>query len=62
MKKLTAVEQLENIIYADKEFSLSEAFKQAKELEKEQIKDALHYFGIENAQDYYNETFNQPES
>jgi len=31
-------------------------------LEKDQIVDALHYFGIENAQDYYNETFNQPES
>ena len=29
----------------------------AKEMEKRQIIDALHYFGIENAEQYYNETF-----
>jgi hypothetical protein len=32
-------------------------FKKAKEMEKQQIIDALHYFGIENAQDYYTETY-----
>jgi hypothetical protein len=32
-------------------------FNKAKELEKQQIIDSLHYFGIENAQDYYNETY-----
>jgi hypothetical protein len=35
--KQTAVEWLEEIIYDDKEFSLSEVFKQVKEMEKEQI-------------------------
>jgi hypothetical protein len=33
--------------------------EQAKEMEKQQIIDALHYFGIENAEQYYNETFNK---
>jgi hypothetical protein len=32
-------------------------FEQAKEIEKQQIIDALHYFGIENAQEYYTETY-----
>ena len=32
---------------------------QAKEIEKQQIINALHYFGIENAEQYYNETFNK---
>jgi predicted oxidoreductase (fatty acid repression mutant protein) len=32
-------------------------FEQAKAMEKEQIINALHYFGIENAEQYYNETF-----
>jgi hypothetical protein len=30
------------------------------ELEKQQIIDALHYFGIEGAGEYYEKTFNQP--
>ena len=63
MKKLTAVELLENIIYADKEFSLSEAFKQAKELERNQIQDAYRInpnneIWSNSGIDYYNETFN----
>ena len=37
----TAVEYLEEIIYGDKEFSLSEAFEQAKEIEKQQITTAF---------------------
>ena len=32
---------------------------QAKEIEKQQIINALHYFGIENAEQYYNEQFNK---
>jgi hypothetical protein len=32
----TAVEYLEEIIYGDKEFSLSELFEQAKEMEKQE--------------------------
>jgi len=60
MKKQTAVEflveQLEvEIILTDKD--VENVIKQAKEMEKEQIIDSLHYFGIENAQDYYNETY-----
>jgi effector-binding domain-containing protein len=35
----------------------NEIYKKAKEMEKQQIIDALHYFGIENAEQYYNETF-----
>ena len=31
--------------------------EQAKEMEKEQIINALHYFGIENAEQYYNEKY-----
>jgi hypothetical protein len=34
-----------------------EVFEQAKAMEKEQIINALHYFGIENAEQYYNKTF-----
>jgi hypothetical protein len=29
----------------------------AKDLEKQQIIDALHHFGIEGAEQYYNQTF-----
>jgi hypothetical protein len=54
----TAVEFLEEIIYGEQEFSLSEVFEQAKEMEKQQIIDALHYFEIEYAEQYYNETYN----
>jgi hypothetical protein len=38
---MTAVEYIEAIIYGDKEFSLSEAFEQAKEMEKQQIMKAV---------------------
>jgi hypothetical protein len=31
--------------------------EQAKKLEKQQIIDSLHYFGIENAEEYYTETY-----
>jgi hypothetical protein len=34
-----------------------ETIEQAKEIEKQQIINALHYFGIEMAEQYYNETF-----
>ena len=40
---LSAVEYLEEIIYGDKEFSLSEVFKQAKAIEIENIKNAFNY-------------------
>jgi hypothetical protein len=34
-----------------------EEIKEAKEMEKEQIINALHYFGIENAEQYYEQTY-----
>lgn len=34
-----------------------ELIEKAKELERQQIIDALHYFGIENAEEYYNLTY-----
>jgi hypothetical protein len=37
--------------------SVDKIYNQAKEMEKQQIINALHYFGIENAGQYYNETF-----
>ncbi len=39
--------------------SVDKIYNQAKEMEKQQIINALHYFGIENAEQYYNETFNK---
>jgi hypothetical protein len=39
------------------QFHANETFNKFLELEKQQIIDALHYFGIENAEQYYNETF-----
>ena len=48
----TAVEYLEEIIYGDKEFSLSEVFEQAKAMEKEQIRDAFNQ-GMNNSVDYF---------
>ena len=56
---MTAVEYIEAIIYGDKEFSLSEAFEQAKEMEKQQI-ELAHIDGGKNKRtsvNYYNETF-----
>jgi hypothetical protein len=34
-----------------------ETIEQAKEMEKQQIINALHYFGIEMAEQYYSQTF-----
>jgi hypothetical protein len=67
--KQTAVEWLEEIIYGDKEFSLSEVFEQAKEMEKQQIIESYcqgcfditqdeYIFPRETSEDYYNETHN----
>ena len=62
--KETAVEYIEAIIYGDKEFSLSEAFEQAKEMEKQQIMKAVFDSmgtnldpNMGRAEQYYNETF-----
>ena len=60
----TAVEFLEEIIYGEQEFSLSEVFEQAKEMEKQQIMKA-HNIGRNDkhndfdreAEQYYNETY-----
>jgi hypothetical protein len=61
---MTAVEYIEAIIYGDKEFSLSEAFEQAKEMEKQQIMKAVFDSmgtnldpNMGRAEQYYNETF-----
>jgi hypothetical protein len=61
---MTAVEYIEAIIYGDKEFSLSEAFEQAKEMEKQQIIKAVYESmgtnldpNIGRAEQYYNETY-----
>ncbi len=62
--KQTALEYLEGIIYGDKEFSLSEVFEQAKEMEKEQIMKAVYDSmgtnidpNMGRAEQYYNETY-----
>ena len=65
IKNQTAVEYIEEIIYGDKEFSLSEAFAKAKEMEKEQLNRAynsdrpnLLCFEKNTAfKEYYKETF-----
>jgi hypothetical protein len=57
-KKETAVDSLRNKLLNEFGFAFSDnIFEEAKELEKQQIIDSLHYFGIENAQDYYTETY-----
>ena len=59
------VEYLEEIIYGEKDFSLSEAFDQAKEIERVQIiqsfqyGDSIGYYDLSDAEQYYNETFNK---
>lgn len=59
----TAVECLEEIIYGDNKFSLSEVFEQAKEMERVQIiqsfqyGDSMGYYDLSDAEQYYNETF-----
>jgi hypothetical protein len=58
----SAVEFLEEIIYSEQEFSLSEVFEQAKEMEKQQIIKArtdIYITGNLSAEQYYNETFKQ---
>jgi len=63
--KLTAVEWLENQIryYISNDNRLFEIFKQAKELEKQQIIEAYYegkeYGFKEKGEEYYNETFKQ---
>ena len=61
---MTAVEFLESKIFGDEIFSLSKVIEQAKEMEKQQIIDAVN-FGDERgkittystAEQYYIETF-----
>ena len=60
----TAVECLEEIIYGDNKFSLSEVFEQAKELEKQQLYKFYVQGGIDcvtqanrTVEDFYNDTF-----
>ena len=67
IKNQTAVEYLEEIIYGDKEFSLSEVFNKAKEMEKQQVietwNDAIYcntignVINYEDGEQYYQETF-----
>jgi hypothetical protein len=61
----TAVEFIESIIFREKEFSLSEIFEQAKEMEKQKLEQFYNH-GLwaiiehghgESFEDYYNETF-----
>jgi hypothetical protein len=62
--KQTAVDFLEEqiLLTSPKVYKLMKEnndFNQAKEIFEQQIKDALHYFGIENAEQYYKETYEQ---
>jgi hypothetical protein len=62
----TAVKWLEDILWSGKDFDLNQVFKQAKEMEKEQIIEA-HEEGFysppfrmsrrKEAEQWYNETF-----
>jgi hypothetical protein len=57
-KKQTAVEWIEDNIQSDMTFvDVFGLIRHAKEMEKQQIIDSLHYFGIENAEEYYTETY-----
>jgi ABC-type methionine transport system ATPase subunit len=63
-KQITAVQEAIHLIKQDYEANgrlrlafVLQALNKAKEKEKQQVIDALHYFGIENAQDYYKETY-----
>ena len=60
-KKQTAAEWLFEQIWITPKDKLNwnTLLNRAKEMEKQQIVDALNYFGIEMAEQYYNETFNQ---
>ncbi len=53
----TAVEYLADKLPFELKFLLMTEIEEAKELEKQQIIEALHYFEIEYAEKYYNETF-----
>jgi hypothetical protein len=65
MSKQTAVEWLaENYLPLKRGIELEhentvKVVQQAKAMEKEQIIDSLHYFGIERAEQYYKETYNK---
>ena len=61
---MTAVEEAIDLIKQDYEANgrlrlafVLQTLNKAEEKGKQQIIDSLHYFGIENAQDYYNETY-----
>jgi hypothetical protein len=66
----TAVEWLEDILWSGKDFDLNEVFKQAKEMEKEQMDKISEDWWVEGCaymkdgkriyesfEQYYNETF-----
>jgi len=56
----TAIEWLEDIIYGTDDFVLHEVIKQAKEMEKAQIKNAYNSgWGVitDTATDYYKKTY-----
>ena len=61
--KQTSVDWLEQILYNKEDFKLSEIIEQAKEMHKQEIKDAWEdghdYFSARNAEQYYNDTFNK---
>ena len=52
-----AVGKLEKRIPAGNQIIIHIILEQAKAMHKEEIINALHYFGIENAEQYYNETY-----
>jgi hypothetical protein len=58
-KKQTAVEWLEEQFNSGSFFNWKTVFEQAKQMEKEQIKDAYDEGDIQlvNAEQYYNETY-----
>jgi hypothetical protein len=60
MEKQTAIDWLKQKWYSDENDITDETFEQAKEMEKEQIKDAwdngCEYIS-ENSEQYYNKTF-----
>lgn len=61
---MTAIEFLAESIYSNKEFSLSEIFEKAKEMEKQQLYKFYVQGGIDcitqadrTVEDYYNQTY-----
>jgi hypothetical protein len=63
-KKQTAIEWLAKELLEKYHLKIDEykEFKQAKAMHKQDIINALHYFGIENVEQYYNKTFNSDEA